>query len=179
MQIFFFFFFTHIYFPASGQAVVTSVVPSPPRFLPSILIAHRVQQSHCSSIFHRVLLLKLLTGFYERGLVANPAPLPVVDPTAGRRRLAASSTFFGARASPSVSCRVSAPTVCGRVCFSADAVCAAMMSLLISTHLDDVGGTFTIICSKEPRVCGVVWCCGIGVFRFQITDRTGLYVYCA
>ena len=34
----------------------TGVVPSPPRFLPSIYIAHRVQQSHCSSIFHRVLL---------------------------------------------------------------------------------------------------------------------------
>ena len=28
----------------------------PPQFLPSIRIAHRVQQSHCSSIFHRVLL---------------------------------------------------------------------------------------------------------------------------
>ena len=46
-------FFFH--FPASGQAVVTGVVPSPPRFLPSIFIAHRVQQSHCSSISHRVL----------------------------------------------------------------------------------------------------------------------------
>ena len=44
-------FFAHLYFPASGQAVVTGVVPSPPRFLPSILIAHTVQQSHCSSIF--------------------------------------------------------------------------------------------------------------------------------
>ena len=31
-------------------------VPSSPRFLPSTFIAHRVQQSHCSSIFHRVLL---------------------------------------------------------------------------------------------------------------------------
>ena len=31
------FFSTHIYFPASGQAVVTSVVPSPPRFLPQFL----------------------------------------------------------------------------------------------------------------------------------------------
>ena len=41
-------FFSHFYFPASGQAVVTGVVPSPPRFLPSIFIAHRVQQSHCS-----------------------------------------------------------------------------------------------------------------------------------
>ena len=44
------------YCQASGQAVVTGVVPSSPRFLHSIFIAHRVQQSHCSSIFHRVLL---------------------------------------------------------------------------------------------------------------------------
>ena len=36
--------------------MVTGVVPPLPRFLPSIFIAHRVQQSHCSSIFHRVLL---------------------------------------------------------------------------------------------------------------------------
>ena len=49
-------FFAHFYFPASRQAVVTGVVPSSPRFLPSIFIAHRVQESHCSSIFHRVLL---------------------------------------------------------------------------------------------------------------------------
>ena len=34
----------------------TGVIPSLPRFLPSIFIAHRVQQPHCSSIFHRVLL---------------------------------------------------------------------------------------------------------------------------
>ena len=45
-----------MYFPASGQAVVTGVVPCPPRFLPSIFIAHRVQQSYCSSIFRRVWL---------------------------------------------------------------------------------------------------------------------------
>ena len=32
------------------------VVPSPSRFLPSIFIAHRIQQPHCSSIFHRVLI---------------------------------------------------------------------------------------------------------------------------
>ena len=50
-----------IYFPASGQAVVTGVVPSRPLFLPSIFIAHRVQQSHCSSsILHRVLLTHAL-----------------------------------------------------------------------------------------------------------------------
>ena len=57
---FFFFFFAHFHFPASGQAVVTGVNPSPPRFLPSIFIAHRVQQSHCSSIVHRVLLTHAL-----------------------------------------------------------------------------------------------------------------------
>ena len=56
----FFFFLSHFYFPASGQAVVTGAVPSPPRFLPSIFIAHRVQQSHCSSIFHRGLLTHAL-----------------------------------------------------------------------------------------------------------------------
>ena len=57
----FFFFFPHtFYFPASGQAVVTGVVPPPPRFLPSIFIAHRVQQSHCSPILHRVLLTHAL-----------------------------------------------------------------------------------------------------------------------
>ena len=36
--------------------MVTGVIHSPPRFLPSIFIAHRVQQSHSSSIVHRVLL---------------------------------------------------------------------------------------------------------------------------
>ena len=46
-----FFFFTYVYFPASGQAVVTGVAPSSPRFLPSIFIAHRVQPSPWSSIF--------------------------------------------------------------------------------------------------------------------------------
>ena len=54
---FFFFFPSHFHFPASGQAVVTGVVPSPPRLLPSFFIAHRVQQSDCSSIVRRVLLL--------------------------------------------------------------------------------------------------------------------------
>ena len=38
----FFFIFSHFYFPAPGQAVVTGVVPSPPRFLPSIFIVLRV-----------------------------------------------------------------------------------------------------------------------------------------
>ena len=37
-QPFFFFFFSaHFYFPASGQAVVTGVIPSPPRFCLQLL----------------------------------------------------------------------------------------------------------------------------------------------
>ena len=39
---------------SSGQAVVTGVVPSSPRHVPSIFIAHRVQHSHCSSISSNV-----------------------------------------------------------------------------------------------------------------------------
>ena len=61
IYIMFFFFLTRICFPASGQqAVVIGIAPSPPRFLPSIFIAHRVQQSHCASTFHRVLLTHAL-----------------------------------------------------------------------------------------------------------------------
>ena len=52
----YFLFLITFFSPASEQSVVTGVVPSSPRFLPSIFIAHRVQLSHCSSIFHRVLL---------------------------------------------------------------------------------------------------------------------------
>ena len=55
-SFFFFLFLSQFHLPASGQAVVTGVVPSPPRFMSSIFISHRAQQSHCSSISHRVLL---------------------------------------------------------------------------------------------------------------------------
>ena len=48
-------------FPASGQAVVTGAIPSPPgsclQFLSRI---YRVQRSHCSSIFHRASLTHAL-----------------------------------------------------------------------------------------------------------------------
>ena len=56
-----FFFLAYFHFPASGQPVVTGgVIPSPPRFLPSIFVAHRAHQSHCSSIVHRMLLTHAL-----------------------------------------------------------------------------------------------------------------------
>ena len=51
-----FFFLTLLPSSFWTKAVVTGVFPFPPRFSPTIFIAHRVQQSHCSSIFHRVLL---------------------------------------------------------------------------------------------------------------------------
>ena len=60
LGIFFLLLFTLLLSSNWTNAVVTDVVPSPLRFLPSIFIAHRVQQSHCSSIFHRVLLTHAL-----------------------------------------------------------------------------------------------------------------------
>ena len=58
---FFFCFFTYIYFPASGQTVVQVSSLFPPgwclQFLSRIGF---VQQSHCLSIFHRVLLTHAL-----------------------------------------------------------------------------------------------------------------------
>ena len=82
LRPFLFFFSSHIYFPASGQAVVTGVVPSFPRRLPSILIAHRAQPSHthraqpshCSSIFYRVLLKLTLSRFLQVNWCARKSP---------------------------------------------------------------------------------------------------------
>ena len=51
MCLYFYFFLSHLYFASCGQAEVSGVVPSPPRYVPSVFIAHRVQHSHCSSIF--------------------------------------------------------------------------------------------------------------------------------
>ena len=55
----FFVFFTHLlssFWTSRGHRCR----PFSPRLLPSINIAHRVQQSQCSSIFHRVLLTHAL-----------------------------------------------------------------------------------------------------------------------
>ena len=51
--------------------MVTAVVPSSPQFLPSIVIAHRVQQFHCSSIFHRVLLTHALSCAFRKSIWAQ------------------------------------------------------------------------------------------------------------
>ena len=57
----FVFSFAHFYFLASGQAVWSQVSSlPPPRLLPTIFTAHKVQRSHCSSSFHRVLLTHAL-----------------------------------------------------------------------------------------------------------------------
>ena len=60
--LFFFFFLTlfRVLFSFWTSRGHGGVVPSSPRFLPSIFVAHRVHQSHCSSIFHRVLLTHAL-----------------------------------------------------------------------------------------------------------------------
>ena len=61
MFFFSFFFFLHTFtFQLLDKpwSQVSSLLP--PRFLPSIFIAHRVQQSHCSSSVHRVLLTHAL-----------------------------------------------------------------------------------------------------------------------
>ena len=62
--------FYHQRSETSGQAVVKGVVPSSLRYAPSIFIPHRVQHSHCSSIFIERSLLTLsrfpLINFYAR-----------------------------------------------------------------------------------------------------------------
>ena len=46
----------------------------PPRFLPPICIAHRVQQSHCSPIFHRALLTHALAFFVSQFVRKKKSP---------------------------------------------------------------------------------------------------------
>ena len=63
---FVFCFPSHIFFSASGQAAVSGVVPSPPRYVPSVFIVHKMQHSHCSSIFIECCFVP--TNFYEYAL---------------------------------------------------------------------------------------------------------------
>ena len=62
MYVLFFFFFLTLLLSSfwSSRGHRCRPFPHPPRFLFSIFIAHRVQRSHCSSIFHRVLLTHAL-----------------------------------------------------------------------------------------------------------------------
>ena len=72
------FFSSHLW----TKAVVTGVVPSSPRFLPSIFIAHRVlQQFHCSSIFHRVFVANSLSRFRQVNLCTRKSPHPIYTST--------------------------------------------------------------------------------------------------
>ena len=76
-------------FSESGQAVVSRIVPSPsgPVRVPSVFVAHRVQHSHCSSIFIECYVAnsrsravcgaicaqeKVTTNLYEYALVVTP-----------------------------------------------------------------------------------------------------------
>ena len=53
--------FAHFYFSVSGQAVWSGASSyCPPRVLPSTFIARSIQQSDCSSIFHRLWLIHSL-----------------------------------------------------------------------------------------------------------------------
>ena len=69
---------------SSGQAVVTGGVTSP-RYVPSIFIAHRVQDSHCSSIFieccyltHALALSAIITSqIYARKSPYEPVRIHV------------------------------------------------------------------------------------------------------
>ena len=45
-----------------------------PRFLPSTFIAHRVQQSHCSSVFHRVLRTHALALSANQSVLKKKSP---------------------------------------------------------------------------------------------------------
>ena len=74
--LFFCFVSSHLYVPVSEQAVVTGVVPSPPWFLPSILIAHSstVQQSHFSLSIFRVLLTHALALSVSQFLHKKKSP---------------------------------------------------------------------------------------------------------
>ena len=64
LRFFVTFFFVHFSHTSTFQLLdkpwsqVSSLLP--PRFLPPFFIAHRVQQSHCSSMFHRMLLTHAL-----------------------------------------------------------------------------------------------------------------------
>ena len=69
-----FFFASHFFFPASGQAVVSGVVPSPPRYVPSVFFEHRVQHSHRSPTFFIEYCYLKLSRFPRVNLSSRKSP---------------------------------------------------------------------------------------------------------
>ena len=80
--------------------MVTGVVPSPPRFLPSIFIAHRVQQSHCSSIVHRVLLTHALARSASQFVHKKKSPRIYASMHSGGFELTKLTYIPGSRITP-------------------------------------------------------------------------------
>ena len=80
-------FFAHLYFLASGRAAVKVIVPSLPWFLLSVFIADKVQQSHCSSIFHRVLLTDALALSASQFVRKKKSPTVYTSMPSGRFEL--------------------------------------------------------------------------------------------
>ena len=80
-------FFSHVYFPTSGQAVVSGFVPSPPRYVPSVSITHKISvpaacrsssgvdnsrsRSFCESIRAQGRFLRIYTSTHSGGLEHN------------------------------------------------------------------------------------------------------------
>ena len=99
------FSFTHIYFPASGQAVVTGVVPSPPAFLPQFLSRigfsnHRVLLNHAlalstSQFVHKKKSPRIYTSMHSAGLeLANLTYTRLEDDLIRHRGDRLQFTFF-------------------------------------------------------------------------------------
>ena len=58
-------------FQLLDKAVVTGVVPSLPRYVPSVYIAIRVQRSHCSSTFIEYVANSRFHAFFRESICAQ------------------------------------------------------------------------------------------------------------
>ena len=65
------FFFSHTLLSSFWTSRGHRCRPSSPRFLPSIFIAHRVQRSHCSSIFHGVFVANSCSRAFRKSISAQ------------------------------------------------------------------------------------------------------------
>ena len=92
-----FFFFTLLLSSFWTSRGHTGVVPSPPRFLPSIFIAHRVQQSHCSSIFHRSVANSRSRAFRKSFCAQEKVPTNLYEYAPGEARTLETDLLYQAR----------------------------------------------------------------------------------